>query len=148
MSHPEDILREIGFAEVLEPKRDLRHREAVKRTIDPTGRIITPSATAVVFNWDAGSTSKRVTGSAGTITMLAAHCATAPSTGDATVTLTAETEEGGLQTIGTLTIPEGQRMANTTLGVQVTALTWLGATVTTANGASGVSIGARMSTGG
>lgn len=140
----ERIFRESGLADVLMPAESLRHAEAVKRTIGVNGDIsereAAPFRTPLVMTWDAGSTSKRRAGRAGSVAILAAHCSTAPSSGDATVTLTMETEASGVETIGTLTIPQGQRMADTTLHVQVPAGGWLGATVTTANGASGVSL--------
>lgn len=151
MTDTEAIFREIGVAPTLFPPQMLRHLEAVFRAVDQTGRLTDrtarPFRTPLVLRWAPGGTDRQWTGRAGIVTLVTAHCLTAPTTGDAVVTFTMERREGGVQNLGTLTIPEGQTMADETLNVAVPSSAWLAQSVTTANGASGVSVAAMIDLG-
>ncbi len=138
------IFRESGVAEELFPRADLRHQESIRHTIDPTGAIIgaaaAPFRTPVLLSWSPGSTQYQPSPRAGTAAMLRARCVTAPTTGDATVSLTMETEFSGADVVATMTIPLGSRFADTVLTVPTDAGAWFLASVTTANGTAGVSL--------
>lgn len=155
MTDTETELRRIGLAQTMFPAEQLRHLDAIFRAIDPTGRLnpraAKPYRTPLGFDWDPGSTARKRVKRAGRVATLAAECVTPPdiALGDATVTLTLKRPDGGgVETIATLTIPKGQDMADTTPGVDVPAGGWLGASVTTANGAGGVSISVTLDLGG
>ena len=145
-------LREIGFAEALQPARSLRHIEAVKEVINET-RDINPAAaspfrTPLTLHWASGSTARPRVARAGTLAVVAAYAGTAPSTGDAKITVTSTSQYSGTDTLYVLTIPDGTKFAEESIAVPVSAGARLGATVTTANGAAAVDIDVVINQGG
>ncbi len=145
------ILRDIKFAEALQPAEILRQQEANKRVIDVTGSINTKAAnpfrTPLVMHWASGDTSRKRVARAGTVALLGAYASTAPSSGDAKVTLTSATAASGTETLIVLTIPVGSQFADVTTAISVPSGSWLSATVTTANGVAGVSISVTINQG-
>ena len=145
------LIRQTGLAEAIQPARAIRQAQAVAVVVDETGKInrsaVAPFLPPIAFQWASGSTSRQRVPRAGTIVLLAAFASTAPSTGDATVTLTQMTEASGEETIATLRIAEDAQFGDAQPMVQVPAGAWLGAIVTVANGASGVSISCTMNVG-
>jgi hypothetical protein len=80
--------------------------------------------------------------------MLRAYASTAPTSGDAVITVTQVTQDGGTESLGSVVSPDETQFSDpdtlSGLPVAVPAGAWLSATVTTANGASGVSISATI----
>jgi hypothetical protein len=145
------ILRDVGLARAIQPPDTIRQLAATKTVIDETGAINPPAAAPFrspqTMQWAPGGTNRQRVTRAGTISLVAAYASTAPTTGNATVTVTQVTEAGGTDTIATLTIPDESQFADATPQVAVPAGAWLLASVTTANGASGVSIALDIRTG-
>ncbi len=144
MSRLDRVVRELGYLAAMEPADELRRRKVVADVVDLAGGInrtaMLPHLPADRLRWGPGDTGRVPTVQSGRAVMLRAAAETPPSTGNATITLTTLTEFAGVQTIGTLAIPKGQQFGAEALDVELPAGTWVGATVTTANGASGVSI--------
>ena len=143
------LFRDIGWAEAVIPATELQQGQANKRVIDQTGAMIADAIAPYLrgerFDWGPGDTKRQPTEKAGSLFLIRAYAGTAPSTGDATITVTMVTESGS-ETIATVRIPDGQQFSDPDtaegLPYAVPAAAWLGATVTTANGASGVNIAA------
>lgn len=138
----ERIFRELNVAEVLAPRAVLRQQEAMRRVIDETGKInpkaATPFRTPRILDYDVGTTRPMRAGRAGTLALASIRCGTAPSTGDAVITITIESVLSGSDTYP-VTVPNGQTYVDETFAVPVNASDWIGLAVTTANGASAVS---------
>ncbi len=147
----ERIVREIGLAEALMPRATLRQMEAVGRVIDPTGDIdprkADPFRTPRYLDYAVGTTPYQRAGRAGTLALVNVRCNAAPSAGDATITVTIESQLSGTDTYP-VTVPQGDTYADTVLAVPVNATDWIAVAVTTANGASGVSASLTISLGG
>ena len=139
-----EILDQTGLASTLEPQRDLRQRQAAAMAIDINGKVIpraAPAPTPMSYSWGPSSTTRYRAARACLLTLVDAYATTAPTTGDAIVTITMTTEAGGTETIATATIPDESQFATPeTPNIPVPAGAWIYASVTTANGASGVSI--------
>ena len=143
MSDYDAIIRETGLTRAIHTRTMLRQQEAVAVAIDPTGKVTpyaAPKLPPIDYTWGPSSTTRYRVPRATTLVLLAAYATTAPSSGDATVEVTATTETGGTETIATLTIPEDSQFADTIPNVAVPAGAWLYGSVSTANGASGVNI--------
>lgn len=142
------IVRQSGLLDALVPREQERLLQAVRQTIGPLGEInpnmARPFKASQVMQWDPGNTGRQRVGTAGQVIILAAYAATPPSTGDAVVTLTHLNELTSEETLATVTIPQGASFSSfeSLVGCpsDVLAGAWLGASVSTANGASGVSI--------
>jgi hypothetical protein len=144
-------VRDMRWAERVQPPPVLRQLESLSRTVDPTGAI-TPSAAAPfivpqVFQWGPGSTSRQRVARAGRLTVLAAYAATAPTTGDAIITLTRITPSSASTPIATVIIDNGTQFGEVSLDIAIPGGSWLLATVTTTNGAANVSMSASVSGG-
>lgn len=151
MSDLHRIFHESGVSRARRTRETLQYQQALEQAVDPTGKVIRtalPANTPLVFDWAPSDTSRKATARAGTLVMLRAYASTAPSTGDAVITLTMVTEASGTETLATVRIPDDAQFSNpdtlTGIPYPVPAGAWLGATVTTANGASGISISATM----
>ena len=97
------ILDRVGLAETNEPQEWLRHRQAVETAIDLTGKVnpkAAPKPSPQVLSWGPSSTTRFRAARAGTVVLLSVYATTAPTTGDATVTLTQTTQDGGTETLG------------------------------------------------
>ncbi len=150
MSDLSRALIDAGWADAVLPADHLQYQEALRRVVDPTGRILETAAkpfrTPVGFRWGPGDTGRWPMIRAGMAVLLRAFATTAPSSGNATVTMTWVSESTGGESL-TLTIPQGRQFREVVIAAPIPAGAWVGATVTTANGASGVSIGATIETG-
>lgn len=138
-----------AFLETLQPAAMLKQQAATARVIDLAGGIapdaLAPHLAPLVLRWGPSDTGRWPVARSGTAVRLWACAETAPTSGPAMVTLTLLTEFAGSETIATLTIPINQQFASTALAYDLPASSWVGATVTTANGASGVSIAVTVS---
>ncbi len=138
----ERIVHEIGLAEALMPRATLHQLEAVGRVIDPTGDIdprkADPFRTPRCIDYDVGTTGYRRADKAGTLALVSIRCGTAPTTGDATITVTVESPINGTDTYP-VTVPQGSTYADIVMSVPVSASDWIGVAVSNANGAGGVS---------
>lgn len=124
------------------------HLNAVMEAIDEAGRpnreyfrsILPPEK----LDWATGETGKFIaTARAGRSVLAIARAGTAPSTGACIITLRWESAAQGLTTIGTVRIPNGQRFGQSgpeQIGASLPAGAWVQAQVSTANGASNVSV--------
>lgn len=142
------LYRQLGVAQARRSPEQLQQDEAVALVIGPAGgidpRTLAPHLPLIGADWGPGDTGWRRARQPATVVLLAARCTSAPNSGDAVVTLVQETETGGLETIATLTIPQGSRFAAVSPQVAVPADAWLSATLTTAAGATGVSASVSM----
>jgi hypothetical protein len=146
----EKMLRDIRFTEKSHPTHELQQNYANTRSIGRDGSIfreaVEPFLRGEKVSWGPSDTRKQPIEKAGDLYLITAYATTAPSTGDATITITMTTEAGGTENIGTVRILDGYNFSDpdTMEGVPypVPANAWLGGTVTTANGASGVNIAA------
>lgn len=136
----DDAIRQI--ADVLVPRETLEHQQASRVAIGPDGRV-TPEGLRGLretqdLQWAPAEAGRKRVKVAGNMVIVAAHCATPPSSGDAIVTITQVSAAGSGPSV-TLTIPNGQAIAEVAVSVPVRAGAWVSSSVTTANGASGVS---------
>lgn len=136
-------IQDSGIVDALLPRARIEHEQAVAQAIGPTGdllpRAVRQVRTPLVLAWAPGDTHRQRVARPGVLATLAAHCATPPSSGTAVVTVTQVTATAGASTIAILSIPQGEAIAEAGLDVAVPAGAWIGATLTTAAGASGVS---------
>jgi len=141
-----------SYLDVIQPVEVLRQQQANARVIDLAAGInpeaLAPHLTPLVVRWGPSDTGRWPIARSGQAVMLRACAETPPSSGPATVTVTVLTEFSGSETIATLTIPQNQQFGAVALAYDLPAGAWVGATVTTANGASGVSIALTVSVGG
>lgn len=130
------------------PVQRERHVDGALLAIDEAGRpnreyfrsILPPEK----LDWATGETGKFIaTARAGRSVLAIARAGTAPSTGACIITLRWESAAQGLTTIGTVRIPNGQRFGQSgpeQIGASLPAGAWVQAQVSTANGASNVSV--------
>ena len=150
MSHMNRIADQ--FLEAIQPAAIVKHDAAIRRVIDPAEGInptaVAPHLTPLVLRWGPSDTGRWPVARSGRAVRLWACAETPPSSGNAIVTFTVLTEFAGVTTIGTLTIPNGQQIASRAIAYDLPANAAIGATVTTANGASGVGTALFIDTGG
>lgn len=152
MSDPdlEKIIRDTGLARALKSEAEIRFMAVAQTVIDETGSInpvaAAPFRTPQPMHFPPGAVGRQRVLRAGTLALISAYATTPPS-GNATITVTAWTADGGTQTIATLTIPAGSEEASITPQVAVPAGARILAAVTTASGAAGVSIDLDIRTG-
>lgn len=139
--------RDLRIGELIRPAQSIRRDAAVDTAIDLTGRVnpkAAPKPSPQVLSWGPSSTTRQRVVRAGTVVLLSVYATTAPTTGDATVTLTQTTQDGGTETLASVKVPDGSNFSDgdtqSGLPVQVPNGGWLFASVTTANGAAGVNI--------
>ena len=141
--------------DTLYPVEREKHIEAMMKALDARGnpsrdyfRTILPPEK---LDWATGETGKFIaTARAGKSVLAVARAGTAPSTGACIITLRWESEVQGLTTLGTVRIPNGQRFGQsgpTEIGASLPAGAWVQAVVSTANGASNVSVMLALETG-
>lgn len=130
------------------PVQRERHVDGALLAIDEAGRpnreyfrsILPPEK----LDWATGETGKFIaTARAGRSVLAIARAGTAPSTGACIITLRWESAAQGLTTIGTVRIPNGQRFGQSgpeQIGASLPAGAWVQAQISTANGASNVSV--------
>ena len=147
----ERILRDVGLAESMQSAEDLRLMDAVKRVIDPTGKIVgraaAPFRTPRMLDYTVGTTLPQRAGRAGTLALVSVRCGTAPSTGDATITVTKESELSGIESYD-VTVPKTDTYADMVMAEPVNASDWFSVAVTDAEGASSVSASLTITIGG
>jgi hypothetical protein len=142
------ILRDIGLSEAIIPAHDLQQQQANTRVIDHNGDVIraaiAPYLRGEKFTWGPSDIRKIPTEKAGNLSLITAYATTAPTTGDATVTITITTPSG-TETVGTVRIPEDTQFSDPDtaegLPYAVPAGAWLAYTVD-AQGGSGFSVAA------
>jgi hypothetical protein len=144
-------IRDMGWGEKLQPPEVLRQLESLSRTVDPTGALF-PSAAAPfivphVFQWGPGSTQRQRVARAGKLTVMAAYAATAPTTGDAIITMSRITSSSGATNIASLVMDKGTQFAEASFDISLPGGAWILATLSTANGAANVSMSASVSGG-
>lgn len=134
------------LATTLEPPTVLHQREATRRAVDVQGRL-TPQAIADARDpqtivWKPADTGGDAAVRAGTATLIRAYATTAPTAGTAgaTITITKVTEFGGSEDLPTVNIPAEVNFGTEVIATPVEAGAWFVRTVTTANGASGISV--------
>lgn len=144
-------IRDSGLLDELMPADQLRHNEAIRQAIDQAGRLspdtAAPLRTPITLSWGPSDVARRRTPQAGMLVLIWAHATTAP-TSTCTVTVSMETRQQGATAVGTVTIPAGGRIGETTLAQPLPAGAYLSATVTTAGDASAVSTGVVIRGGG
>ncbi len=136
--------RRLGVSAARTSRKQLYRQQAAERVYDDAGNLTDEAARRLrspeKMGWGPSSTQAHEVLRSGTITRLSAYATTAPSTGDATITVTQYIPETGLvETIATVTILEAQKVGRVRPLVAVAAGVWIAATVTDAKGASGVS---------
>ena len=140
----DDAIR--GFVETAFPSEALQQQQVVREVVNRSGGInreaILPFLPDLVAKWSPTVTAGEYVPQVSQLGRLVAHASTPPSSGNCVVTLSILPPGAGLTTIGTVTILNGQSTGETSLTHEVPAGAWLFASVTTANGASGVSIAA------
>ena len=142
--------------DTLIPVEREQHVTGVLHAIDAAGRpnraYFRPILPPEKLDWATGETGKFIaTARAGRSVLAVARAGTAPSGGPCTITLRWESQTQGLTTIGVIRIPNGQRFGQsgpTEIGAQLPAGAWVQAQVTTANGASNVSVMLALESGG
>lgn len=139
--------RDLRIGELIRPAQSIRRDAAVDTAIDLTGRVnpkAAPKPSPQVLSWGPSSTTRLRVPRACTVVLLAVYATTAPTTGDATVTLTQTTQDGGTETLASVQVPDGANYSDgdtqSGLPVQVPNGAWLFASVTDAQGMSGASI--------
>jgi hypothetical protein len=148
MSELSDIYVKSGLKRARGTVQTIRQLESLRMAVDENGKVLPPAlpaSTPLDPSWGPGDALKRYrTARAGTVAILDAFAATAPSTGDALITLTKTTPTSGTETIATVRIPNGSQFADPETLIwqarDVPAGAWLNAVVTTPNGAGSVSI--------
>lgn len=138
--------REIDrLVEALSPADAVRHGVATAQVVDKAGAInraaILPYLPPLVARWHPSDSGGWPVPIPATVTRLMARASTPPSTGNATITLTVHAPGGGTAT-ETLLILQGDSTSDAGIALDAPNGAWLTATVTTANGASGISIAA------
>jgi hypothetical protein len=141
------VIRSLGTMETLFPAEQILQDAAIRATHDRAGRLTPAEAQRLrrpqSLGIDPSSNKRKRVSRAGQVTLLAAYAETAPTTGNATITVTAYTEAGGAVTIGTVSITVGRQAGEAVPSpatASVPAGAWIGATITTANGAADVSV--------
>ena len=147
----ERIVRRQGLASALYPPELIRQLQALAQVVDPSGSIVpskaAPFRTPLVLAWPVGVTGKQRSARAGTGVLLAAHANAAPTTGDCIVSLTEQTATSGTTTVAQVRIPINKQIGEDEITVPILAGGWYGVTVTTANGASGISVSLTVNVG-
>lgn len=138
-------LRDIKFAERLFPQERLRQFAALRRTADNQG-VVFPEAIApyrmpqVIAMSASGAIRQRVV-RAGKITLISAHAGTAPTTGDAVLSITSLSEDSPTAVvIATVTIPNGQSFGQSAPMISVDTGQWLLASTTSSGSGSSFSV--------
>lgn len=151
MTDYEPMLRDVNLAGSMQPAEELRLMDAVKRVIDPTGKIVgkaaAPFRTPRFLDFTVGTTLPQRAGRAGTLALVSVRCGTAPSTGDAVITVTKESALSGSETYD-VTVSNGETYSDMILAEPVNASDWFGVAVSSAEGASGVSASITITIGG
>lgn len=133
------------LARTLEPPAVLQQREATSRAIDSTtGRLTSPALADArdpqTIDFTPAETGGKRAVRAGFAILIAAYATTAPTTGDATITITKVTEFGGSEALPVVTIPQGSNFGDVVISVPVESGSWFTRAFTVANGASGISV--------
>jgi hypothetical protein len=100
-----------------------------------------------MLDYTVGTTLPQRAGRAGTLALVSVRCSTAPSTGDATITVTKESELSGIESYD-VTVPTGDTYADMVMAEPVNASDWFSVAVTDAEGASSVSASLTITIGG
>lgn len=136
------VIRKSGLLDTLQPVEQMRQREDVAMVIMRGGGIFpeaaAPLRTPPVLRWGPSDTGPFPVAQNSTAELFWAYAATPPNLGNCVVTLTMITRGEGEKAIGSLTIPNGEQFGETPLNYVLPARAAVFATVTTANGASGV----------
>lgn len=144
-------MREMGFFEAILPGDELRHNQAMRRTVDEAGRIAPEAARPfrlpLTFDWGPSDLTRHRVPRAGDLVLIGIHATTPPS-GTCEVTVTMQTTSGVVG-IAKARLPVGSDQIDVPLDTpqQVLAGSRLHASVTTVGGASGVSISAEIQAG-
>jgi hypothetical protein len=142
-------VRQSGYYDTIDPAEEVRLRQAARTVIDPGGGVnraaILPYLTPLAFRWPPGDSSWWPVVMPCRLVMGWARAEAAPGGGNCIVTFSYETERDGIsEGITTITpalsITSGRRFGTVQLAVELNAGSWVRATVSTASGASGVSI--------
>lgn len=133
------------LALTLEPPTLLQQREANSRAIDrTTGRMTSPALADArdpqTITWKPADTGGDAAVRAGLATLIRAYATTAPTTGDAVITVTKVSEFSGSDPLPTVTIPKGSNFGTAVIADPVEAGAWFTRAVTAAEGASGISV--------
>ena len=139
------IIFRSGLINALGVTATAESRRIVDAAIDASGQVTWDAIYQVLpaqnLTWAPGDAGLKPVSPQGTITIVRAYCATAPDSGPATITITRVREFASEEVVATLRIAEGSQFAIDHPYAPVEANDWLKATVTDAQGASGVSIG-------
>lgn len=144
-------MRDMGFFDAILPGDRLRHDRSVRRAIDEAGRISDEAAKAfrepVTFDWGPSDLTRHRVARFATLVLVGVH-ATKPPSGLCEVTVTMQTT-AGVVSLTKAQLPVGMAQVDVPLDVPqgVPAGARLHASVTTAGGASGVSISAELQAG-
>lgn len=138
----------VAMLDAIVPQEIAQQHVANRQVVNKSGKInrpaVTPFLPLLVARWAPSDTAGWYVPQPSTVVRLAAHAATPPSSGDATVRLRVIAPGAGIATIGTATIANGAATGAAEFSDDIAAGSWLFADVTVTNGASGVSIAATL----
>ena len=146
MASPETRIRRAAAAyfDQTMPADQLQHEAALREAIDLAGRPVRERFRGLlpplVLQWVPGDTGFRALARAGRTSLALARAETAPTSGACVITLAWESAAQGLTTLETVRIPQGSRFGQATFQRDLPAGAWVRAVVTSAGGASGVSV--------
>lgn len=142
MTDYERILRDVNLAGSMQPAEMLLLLEDMRQVVMRGGKI-NPKAAQVFrtprrIDYTVGTTLPLPADQAGILLRVSVRCGTAPSTGDAHITITRTSDLNGIETY-VVTVPEGDSTGYLYPNEPVNATDWFGIAVTDAEGASGIS---------
>lgn len=144
-------IRDHGLVSAIHPDSNRRVISAAKRALDDQAKIVPQAATTirqpVLFNWLASAGMSIRAPRAGTITLVAVHSDTAPSTGQLIYRMYQTTPTSGKTLIYTGYCPSGTKIYEERVSLPILAGSWLWVDVQSTGSASGVSISASMNVG-
>lgn len=131
------------LVEVVSPAESALWQQGAEQVITRSGGIDRSALLALLppvrFDWGPGDVRRIAAETSCQTAMIRAHATTPPTGARCIVTVSMETEVQGQEVLGTVEIPQGQRIGSRQLAVEIPNGAWLSASVTTAGGASGVS---------
>jgi hypothetical protein len=131
-----------ALIEDLLPADEEQRKQVLRNVVNRSGGFerdaILPYLPTLKSRWRPGETDPDYIPQVSQIVRFVARASAPPTTGNCIVTLSVETPGSGITPIGTVTILQGQLKGETGLSYDVPGGSWLFASVTTPNGATGV----------
>ena len=139
-------LRDIGFADRLFPSSTERQLDALKRTVDNTGALapeaIAPYRSPQVMAWAPLTTHYQRVTKAGVLTLISVYASTAPTSGNALISLFAisELEPTTLSVVASVNVFQNQKFGTASPMIPVQTGLWLIPSLTTSASGSGFNV--------